>query len=176
MLEHIRDDLAHGPDIIGRQPMSPEVALLLSLRLMRSGCASKQLDDQVGFGEQTIRNRFRMTLQSVVDHFGARYIASFSPARVRDEARKAALIGFQGNFGSMDCCTVPVAVFKDEEGRYHTGDKKGYTALGVQVVVLSSLYIANLHIGCGAENDINRLVESDIGTRFMEGRYDLIFF
>ena len=59
ILDRIGSSLTSRPAADGRPPIPPDVQLLTTLRILRTGSAMVQFDDQSGMGLSTIREKFR---------------------------------------------------------------------------------------------------------------------
>ena len=90
----------------GTPPISTEVLLLMTLRMLRTGNSCHQFDDQVGIAKSTILKKFKMIILIIEEVFLRKYITDIFADEER--IRRATLEhfaerGFPGCIGSMDC-------------------------------------------------------------------------
>lgn len=103
-------------DAIGRPGMSVELRILCTFRLLRTGMACVQLDDQIGFSTETIRLCYRQILSLIVRHLREKYIPLMPKTDIVRELKLNEARGLPGCVGSIDCFHVARHVRKSVQG------------------------------------------------------------
>eukprot|EP00035_Acanthoeca_spectabilis_P010424 m.184654 g.184654 ORF g.184654 m.184654 type:complete len:462 (+) comp15017_c0_seq2:161-1546(+) len=159
-----------GADCTKMKGMGSDVAVLTMLRMLRSGVACVQMEDQVGFSKQVVHDRFLEALGLVVEKLGPRFLQSMPPERLDKELTLSALSNFPGCLGCVDCFHATRVCSKRAQGI--TRGRHGNTNSSVQVVAGSDLYVLDVHVNeHGSDNDINTLWSSQIFQDFIEARF-----
>ena len=113
---------------------SPEVAVLVTLRMMRTGLCPDQLEDQIGFASSTCRLKVEKVMSTALEKLSRCHLKEFDPERVKKALTVNGTRGFPGAIGSADCFSVKRWCGKEQQGGARTGGKDGVTVAGVQVV------------------------------------------
>jgi hypothetical protein len=82
LLDSVSADLCFGSDATGTPSMSPSLAVLCTLRMMRTGLSPDQMDDQVGYSASTIRQRFILVVKTGLRVLRKKHLRMMDSAKV----------------------------------------------------------------------------------------------
>lgn len=160
-----------GIDAVGLRGISPEIQILLALRLMRTALPCAQLDDQVGYSRETIRIKFRKVICLIVEFFRDEYVPFMRKEDLVKELKLNEKRDVRGCGGSIDCFHVARKVSKVSQGITKQGGKEGRTTSGIQIVAYQNLMFADIHVHTrGSDNDINKLWGSNLFKSVLSGK------
>ena len=156
--------------------MPPDIAILMALRLLRTGCSCQQLDDQTGFSKTTVNLRFKEVIRSIVTILGPRYLPDDTdPEKETQILQAMADRGFIGCAGSLDCTHVKWRCPKSLQPLYK--GKESDTTVVVQCIASPSLYCTHCFVGsAGSNNDLTTLRLSSFVHRILNGASGLFNF
>lgn len=158
-------------DAVGRPAVSPEVCLLLTLRLLRSGCSLQQMVDQAGLAISTMALKFKATVDQICLHLGPIFLPDppdeFQLQEILMTMRDR---GWPGCSGSLDCTHVTWRCPKAYQPLFK--GKENNTTVVAMAIAAPSLFCTHLFVGsCGTNNDISTLKMDPLVHQILEGTY-----
>jgi hypothetical protein len=153
LLDAVRDRMTVGADCFGTPGMPADLAVLYTLRRLRTGLGSDQFDDQVGFGKSTLANKFVAVILAGLNTLAPTHLPQLDVVRHKLELELNEEAGWPGCFGSYDAMhckwNAPKRVQALARGRHQSSN------LLVAAVAHHDLYVAALHLEPGSMNDLN---------------------
>eukprot|EP00039_Didymoeca_costata_P022603 m.347025 g.347025 ORF g.347025 m.347025 type:complete len:472 (-) comp31172_c0_seq1:86-1501(-) len=171
LLAAVYDDLRVGKDAVGKEGMSPELAVLVTLRICRTSDACGQMKEHVGFSEDTIRIRFRCVVRSALEKLKTKYLPCLADEDVDREVEQNAKQGFPGCAGRMDVMKVVWGKCPLYAHGVKRGGAKEKVSVACAAVAYSDLSCGSLHFAYGANNDVNSLWTDAAYQKILSGQW-----
>jgi hypothetical protein len=149
--------------------MPSDIAVLVTLRILRTGSPCQQFDDQTGFSQSTINVKFKLVVESMVQRLGPIFLPDIPHTDIESEVIQTnADRGFNGCAGSLDCTHVTWRCPKALQPIYK--GKEQSTTVVAQCIAAPNLFCTHCFVGsCGTNNDINTLRLDGYIHRVLQG-------
>ncbi len=159
------------PDATGRPAMSPELILLMTLRIMRSGTSLQQMVDQTGYAVSTMSLKFKTAVALICQYLGPIFLPN-TPDPIQQEEILATMRerGWPGCCGSLDCTHVTWRCPKALQPLYK--GKENDTTVVSMAIASPTLFCTHLFVGaCGTNNDLATLKMDPLMHQILNGTY-----
>ena len=175
-MDTLRPVVSVPSDCVGQDSMSADIAVLMTLRVLRTGSSCQQFDDQCGFSKSTVNSRFKLVIRAINSQLGPQYLPEVPDQSIEAEAMEAmADRGFIGCAGSFDCSHVTWKCPKRLQPMYK--GKEADTTIVMQCIATPSLYCTHCFVGSsGANNDLTTLRLDRFIHKILSGTVGLLDF
>lgn len=146
-----------------------------AMRLLTYDSAADSVDEHVRLGSSTAQEALKSSCASIDVCFGPEYLRQPTEVETIFLLRRAAVLGFPGMLGSIDCCkciwkNCPTAPHGQHKG------KEGAPTLTMEAVADDRLRIWHMFLGMpGLNNDVNVFDASPLQNKIADGVYPLPF-